>query len=118
MASVTQGPAAEGFIASEANGSRSREAVTVDAEQTLVPGAALVLNATGKYEAFDAAVTASGVAIACRGVTTGAGESAQVAAILRDAEVVQADVVFPDGTLQADIDAFFSDLADNGVIAR
>jgi hypothetical protein len=74
------------FIISEANGSRSRGAVTIGASQTIVPGTVLT-NTAGTYTAHDPAGAGTADAVAMYGCVTGAGGSAQITAIVGEAEV-------------------------------
>lgn len=95
MSSLTEGAHAGEFIVSEANGARSREAITVVDGQTLVAGEVVgVVTASGKYAVYNNAA-ADGTEVAAGilfdAVTaSGADESGVV--IVRDAEVRASDL--------------------------
>jgi hypothetical protein len=103
MSEVTEGKYAGEFIASEANGSRSREVETILAGQTLV--AAQIVGketASGKFAAFnqdavDGTEAAAGISFANYDASAGDLEGV---IIVRDAEVNGNDLLWP-----ADIDA-------------
>lgn len=88
--SLTETTHAGGFILSEANGTRSRDNITVVSGETLAAGAVLgKITASGKYAAYDntaadGSEVAAGVLYAA--VDASAADAAGVA-ILRDAEV-------------------------------
>jgi len=100
---------AEGFLLSEANGTRSREVGTLAASQTIVPGRLLGRRTTGGQLAAynDAATdgTQTCIGIALRGAVTGAGQTVDLAYIARDAEVLGSQLVGLDAAGSADLAA-------------
>jgi len=120
MPELTEGMHAGEFIASEANGSRSREVVTIDTGD-LVAGQVLgVITASGKYVAFNQdAVDGSEVAAAILYDNTDASTADQEAvAIVRDAEVNGNDLTWPSDIEDAEKTAAIAQLAELGVIVR
>ena len=109
------------FMVSEANGHRSREQITVARSKDLPPGTVLGrVTATRKYKQLDPAATDGGEIPA--GVLFDWADAAngdrQAVAIVRDAEVVRADLAFADGMSQGDKDAAIDGLAERGVVSR
>lgn len=109
------------FIASEANGARSRERVTVESGQNLKAGAVLgLITASSTYAAYDngaADGTETAAAILLDDVDASAADVDGVA-VVRDAEVKRALLVFDAGQNQAAQDAAIVDLAALGLVAR
>lgn len=121
MTTLTEGQHAGEFIVSEANKTRSRDPITVAAGQNLKAGAVLgKITASGEYAAYnpagvDGTETAAGVLY---DAVDASAAAAPGVAIVRDAEVNKGELVFADGTAQADIDAAIAELAAVGIIAR
>lgn len=113
---------AGGFVVSEANGTRSRELVVLAASQTIETGELLgKLTAGGQYVTLaPGAVDGSEVAaaIAYDTTTTGAGETAEIVVIARDAEVNAGELVYPAAATDPQKATARSQLATLGVIAR
>jgi hypothetical protein len=112
----TTAPArAEGFLLSEGNGTISREVGILAASQTIAPGTLLGRRTTGgqlaaySNAATDGTETAVGVAL--RAAVTAAGQTAEIAFIARDAEVLGSELVGLDV-------AGAADLAALGIIVR
>jgi hypothetical protein len=109
-------------IVSEAAGMRSRDAVTIGASQTLLPGAVLgMITATKQYvalapEAADGSQTAA--AIALYPATTGAGETAVIAALKRDCEFRKEALQFAAGVDATEQVAAIAQLAALHIIIR
>lgn len=105
MTTKTQGPRRGDFIQSEANGTRSRDTGTVASGQNLQAGEVVMLSA-GKLVAHDGDLDSAGdVSTPVAGVmfdnvdasATGANADVPGAVIIaRDAEVSDADLIFPD----------------------
>lgn len=120
MAAQTEVRAAATFLISEANGSRSREKVTIVSGQNLVAGAVVgKITASGKYAAYDNAAAdgtqaAAGVLIAA--VDASAADAAG-AIIIRDAEVAASDLNWGAET-GGDITAGVADLLALGIVSR
>lgn len=120
MPELTEGMHAGEFIVSEANGSRSREVVTIDTG-ALVAGEVLgKITASGKYVAFnqdgaDGSEAAAGI-LYDNTDATDADQSA--VAIMRDAEVGAADLTWPADIEAAEKTAALAELAALGIIAR
>lgn len=121
MTVLTEGKHAADFLVSEANGARSRDAVTVAQGQNLKPGAVLgKLTATGKHMALapaanDGSQTAAGILYAAADAT---GADVRQTAILRDAEVNGAELAWPDGITAGQKTAAVVELAGLGIIVR
>ncbi|UQR66210.1 head decoration protein [Bradyrhizobium sp. C-145] len=110
------------FILTEANGQRSRDNITIGASQTIVPGTVLgMVTADGSYLGFTTGAadgSQNAAAIAIYGVTTGAGETAKIAAITRDAEVNGNILTWPAGITALQKATAIAALAANGIIVR
>lgn len=100
---------AEGFVLSEGNGTISREVGVLAASQTIEPGRLLGRRTTGgQLAAYDNAAedgTQVAVGIALRAATTGAGQTAEIAFVARDAEVLGSELVGLDAAGTADLAA-------------
>ena len=120
MAPVTMGKLMAEFLVSEANGYRSREAVTVVAAADLEPGTILGrITANGNYVRHDAAAgdgsqTEAGILL--EAIASGVTDSRTI--IARDAEVSGADLTYEAGADQAQIDASNAALAGLGIAVR
>ncbi len=113
-----------GFIASEANGWRSRETATVLSGQNLVAGEVVQLSGAKLIAASGSLDSAGDVSTAVVGIMHAAidASSADVknaVYIARDAEVVDADLTYPDETTAGgEKVATVASLAALGIIAR
>lgn len=122
------GPGTACYLVSEANGTRSREVVTIAQGQNLLPGAVLgKVTATGKYVAVDP-VNGSGeggtpdgsqtaVAVLFAAVDTTAAEKPGVITA-RDTEVAAHALAWPAGTTEPQKTAALAQLAAVGIVAR
>jgi hypothetical protein len=122
MTVFAKGPANEGFIVSEANGSRSREVVTVESGAgTLVAGVVLAMKAaTEKYVPFDESATSgaeNATAVLCRSVDATAAD-AEAVVIARDAEVAEAELVFDENATAGGKADAMAALAELGIVGR
>lgn len=111
---------AGGFLVSEANGTRSREVVTILADQVLPPGAVLgKVTASDKYVAYDnGAADGSQTAVAILYAPVDAtGADAQATVVVGDAEVNAAELDWGAND-QAGIDAGLADLLSLGIVPR
>lgn len=121
MAEVTEGKYAGEFIASEANGTRSRESVIIASGQNVVAAQVLgKVTASGKYAAFDqdgadGTEVAAGIAFDSYDAS-----SADVngVVLLRDAEVNGNDLLWPADIDVAEQTAAEAELAAVGIIVR
>lgn len=118
--SLTETTHAGGFLISEANGTLSRENVTIVSGETLAAGTVLgKITASGKYAAYDNAA-ADGTEVAAgvlyEAVDASAGDKPGVA-IVRYAEVNANELGWSGGDSTA-ITAGKADLKALGVIAR
>lgn len=114
-------PHAGGFVVSEANGWRSRDRISIASGAIVRPGEVLgKQTATGHYVAWnpsavDGTETASAIAYghidATAAVTPGP-------AVVRDAEVSAANLVWPSDATDPQKAAATADLAAIGIIAR
>jgi hypothetical protein len=124
MSVLTEDPRPGNFILSEANGALSRDAVTVDvpAATKLLPGQVLgLVTATGHYAPYDNAnsdgsETAAGILHAALDNTAGLTTAGMAGvAVVRLAEVREADLVFDEGV---DEDGAIVDLAAAHIVVR
>lgn len=122
------GPGTACYLVSEANGTRSREVVTIAQGQNLLPGAVLgKVTATGKYVAVDPANgsgeggtpdgSQTAVAVLFAAVDTTAAEKPGVITA-RDAEVAAHALAWPAGTAEPQKTAALAQLAAVGIVAR
>ncbi len=113
-----------GFIVSEANGFRSRETATVLSGQTLVAGEVVQLSGTKLIAASGSLDSADDVSTAVVGIMHAAVDASSADVdnavyIARDAEVVDADLTYPDeSTAGGEKVATVASLAALGIIAR
>lgn len=121
MTTLTNGPATAGYLISEANGTRSREVVTLASGNDLPPGAVLgKVTASGKYAQHNAAATDGteiAAAVLYAAVDASAADSAAVATA-RDAEVQAAQLVWRAGVTAPQKTAGLAALAAIGIVAR
>jgi hypothetical protein len=121
MTTLNETRHAGGFILSEANGTRSREVITVVSGQNLRAGAVLGrITASGKFKAYDNAASdgsQAAAAILFDDVNASAADAAGLA-ILRDAEVSGKELIFAVGQAAPDQAAAIVDLTALGVIVR
>ncbi|WP_435102350.1 head decoration protein [Arhodomonas sp. AD133] len=121
MGVKTEGMHRGEFLVSEANGSRSRETVTIASGQVLEAGAVLgKVTASGEYTAYAPGATdgsEAAAAVLYDAVDTGEGTKEAVV-VARDAEVNATELVWPSGATQTHIDNGTANLAANGIIAR
>lgn len=123
MAVKTEGARAESCVLSEANGTRSRDVVTILADSGVItPGTVLgKITASGKYKpatatGSDGAQTAAAVALT--GVDS-TGADGTVVALVRDAEVIKPELSYHSSVDdQAKKDAKNVQLAGVGILAR
>ena len=122
------GPGTACYLVSEANGTRSREVVTIAQGQNLLPGAVLgKVAAAGKYVAVDPANgsgeggtpdgSQTAVAVLFAAVDTTAAEKPGVITA-RDAEVAAHALAWPAGTTEPQKTAALAQLAAVGIVAR
>lgn len=122
------GPGTACYLVSEANGTRSREVITVAQGHNLLPGAVLgMVAATGKFvpvdptngsgegETPDGSQTA--VAVLYAGVDTTEAEKPGVITA-RDAEVAAHALEWPAGMTEPQKTAALGQLASVGIVAR
>jgi Bacteriophage lambda head decoration protein D len=125
MTTFTEPTRALDFLISEANGSRSRDQVTLTASQgALVPGTVLAkVTATGNYVLYDddanGGTPGAGVALAilCYPVENVAATQ-PITVISRDAEVDAAQLTWEASNDAGEITAGKADLAAVGIICR
>ena len=108
------------FILSEANGSRSRENITLASTVgALQPGTVLgIVAASGEYvplnlSASDGSEQAAGILY-----NHADGASADAVAVVRDAEVKSDLLIWPNGITDAQKAAALGQLAATGIVAR
>ena len=109
-------------LLSEANGTLSRDSVTVASGQGVLAAGTVVakITATGKYVAYDNAGSdgsETAAAVLLQGVDATSADVAVVAAT-RMCEVKIDAMQWAAGLLQADKDAAYVDLATKNIIAR
>jgi len=123
MTTYTDGPRNGGYIASEANGTRSREVETLAMGQNLQPGTVLGrLTASGELVQLDpAAAPADGSekAVAVLFAAVDAITAAQPAVITaRDTEVVGHALIWPTGITPEQKSTALAELEPLGIVAR
>jgi hypothetical protein len=125
MSTKTEGRHTAEFLISEANGTRSREQVTVTVPGSATLQAGLVLSKleSGKYVPYDNDGTDGSEAAAgvlyhglVNAEVGGADQKATV--IVRDAEVRAADLVWSSGVDESDQAAGRADLLAVGIVSR
>jgi hypothetical protein len=126
MPILTEATHAGEHVVSEANGSRSREAIIVAASQTLKAGHVVgKITSSGQIAALldtddpsleDGSETAYGVLFAP--VTTASGETAKGVIHTRDCELRSDQLVWPDDIASGDKDTAIAALATRGIILR
>jgi hypothetical protein len=114
--SFTEGKHPGEFILTEEDGHLSRDNVTIAESQTIIPGTILVSGAGGHAAYAAGGGAASGIAI--YGATTGAGETTQIAAITRVAEVNGKCLAWPADITQDQMEAAAALLAANHIVVR
>ena len=121
MSEVTEGKYAGEFIASEANGTRSREVKTIASGQNLVAAQVVgKVTASGKYAAFnqdavDGTEAAAGISYDNYDAST---EDIEGVIIIRDAEINGNDLLWPADIEAAEQTAAEAELAALGIIVR
>lgn len=122
MATFNEGRHPAEFLLSEANGQRSRGNITIGAMQTIVPGQVLgLVTASGNYVMHDPAAadgSQTAGAIALYGAVTGAGATAAISAIVREAEVNGKTLSYKTGLTAPQIAQIATDLAGKQIIVR
>lgn len=109
------------FLASEANGDRSRDQITVANTKDLPPGTVLgQITTSGKYkqhdpDATDGTETAAAVLYDWAEAASG---DVRAVGIARDAVVVRQALLFASGMGQGDKDAAVDALAERGIVSR
>lgn len=127
MATLTEAARTAEFLQSEANGYRSRDAVTVTvpANTTILPGRVMAkITATGKFVPHDADGTdngtraPAGILYSALTNSTGSAADADGVVIVRDAEIKNSKVIYdPAGDAAANL-ADRVALAALGIIVR
>ena len=119
MEQLAPGPAH--YLVSEANGTRSREVVTLASSNGLQAGAVLAkITASGEYTLLDPAATdGSQVAAAVLYAAVEASAAAKAVVITaRDAEVAAHALAWPDGITSPQIIAAQAQLGQVGIVVR
>ncbi len=121
MTVLTEGPHTAGYLISEANGTRSREVVTMAAGHSHLPGAVLgKVTATDKYVPVDpAASDGSEQAAAVLYAAVDATEVDKPGVVTaRDSEVQATELVWPAGTTPEQKTTALAELGALGIVAR
>jgi hypothetical protein len=121
MTVKTEGVHAGGFIVSEANKTRSRETIIVNVGEVLTAGQVLgKITASGHYKAFDNVASDGSQSVA--GILFDSVDATTVetkgVAVVRDAEVNKAELVWADGLDSGEQETALVALAALGIIAR
>lgn len=118
MTTLTEGRHPGEAILSEANGQRSREAITIESGENLAPNTVLGrVTASGNYVAYDETNSdgsETAAAVLFDAVDATGGDAAGVA-FVRDAEVFSGALVWKGGV---DETGGITDLAGRGIIVR
>lgn len=121
MGLLTEGRHTADYISSEANGTRSREVVTLLAGNNLAPGAVLGrVTASGKYTAVDPVAddgSQNASAVLYDDVDASAADAAAVVTA-RDTEVVGSALTWKTGSTDEQIAEGVAQLATHGIVAR
>ena len=120
---ITEGTYNGDWLAWEQEAQFSREQITIGASQTIVKGTVLgIETATGHYVAFNQDNSPAGsnapVGISLGDYTVGVGVTAQGAAIVRDALVIEDHLTFPADIEAAEQVTAMAALNVLGIIAR
>lgn len=122
MTVLTEGNHRAEFLVSEANGTRSREIVTVLSATALEPGTVLALQDDSYYVALDEDATSSDISVAVAvlydAVDADSSDGLPAVAIVRDAEVNGAELIWPTGISAGDKTTAIAQLAAAGIIVR
>lgn len=122
LGSKTEGRHTADFIRSEANGFRSRETVTIaDSSAVLEPGTVLgIVTASGKYAPIEIGAsdgTQNSVAVLYARVNVD-GADAKGVVVIRDAEMIAGQLIWPGGITDNEKAAEVAKLATSGLVAR
>lgn len=122
MTVLTEGNHRAEFLVSEANGTRSREIVTVISATALEPGTVLALQDDSYYVQLDEDATSSDISVAVAvlydAVDADSSDGLPAVAIVRDAEVNGAELIWPTGISAGDKTTAIAQLAAAGIIVR
>lgn len=122
MTVLTEGNHRAEFLVSEANGTRSREIVTVISATALEPGTVLALQDDSYYVPLDEDATSSDISVAVAvlydAVDADSSDGLPAVAIVRDAEVNGAELIWPTGISAGDKTTAIAQLAAAGIIVR
>lgn len=122
MTVLTEGNHRAEFLVSEANGTRSREIVTVLSATALEPGTVLALQDDSYYVPLDEDATSSDISVAVAvlydAVDADSSDGLPAVAIVRDAEVNGAELIWPTGISAGDKTTAIAQLAAAGIIVR
>lgn len=108
-------------VVSEANGFRSREQVTILADEVLKVGTVLgKITASGKYVAWneDAADGSEDAAAVLYDAVDATGEDKQATVHIRDCELLDAELIFSETADAGELAAAKAQLVDLGIILR
>ncbi len=114
MTISNMGPRDLDFLISEANGNYSREEATATGGADGITSGMLVFDNGGTWEQVAAAGTPEGIA----GASVAATETGKILVIVRQAEIQKAELVYPTGATQPEIDALDTALAGLGMVLR
>lgn len=121
MTTLTEGPRTAGYLISEANGTRSREVVTLVTGHIYQPGAVLgKVTATDKYGPIDPAAndgSETAAAVLYAGVDATDGDKPGVVTA-RDSEVQAIALVFTAGITPEQTTTALANLSAVGIVAR
>jgi len=109
------------FLASEANGTRSREVVTLLSGESVKAGEVLgKVTASGKYVAFnqDAATGEEAAAAIAYEDADASGGDISITVVIRDAEVNAAKLIWPSDITGPETTTALGELEALGIIAR
>lgn len=125
MTTYSEELGAGGHLVSEANGARSRETGVVLAGQDLKAGHVVAVDGDGKYlelapAASDGTEDAVGILYDAVHAVDDAGDNADTEGLVhvRDCEVNDAELTWPDGITPTQKDTAISQLAAAGIIVR
>lgn len=114
MVTYKEAPHPAAFILSEAPGQLSRDNIKIAESMEFPPGTVLANGAGG----YTPGTSGGALAIAIYGVKTAAGETVEIAALTRSAEVNRHTIAWPAGFTDAQINAASVELAKQMLIVR
>jgi len=115
MATLTEGVHSAGFIVSESNGTRTRDAIIVKQGNTLIAGQLYSLDDNEKAIPYEDGATVAGISLGNYDATD--ADTAGVG-VVRDCEVKKIELLVFDGADDAQKQTAYTAIESLGIIAR